>query len=48
MLDLTTCTLIENNLTFILTWFVLEGEEGSPPESFRVNSTELEKEVYNY
>ena len=45
-LDLTTCTLTGKNLTFILTWFVLEEEGGLPPE--RVNSTELEREVNNY
>ena len=44
-LDLTTCTLKEMNLTFILTWFVLEEEGGLPPE--RVNRTELEGEVNN-
>ena len=46
-LDLSTCTLIEKNLTFVLVWFVLEGEGGLPLE--RVNSTrlsmELEREV---
>ena len=44
MLDLTTCTLSEKNLTFILAWFVLEEEGGLPTE--RVNSTELEREVH--
>lgn len=44
-LDLTTCTLTEMNLTFVLTWFVLEKEGGLPPE--RVNRTELQGEVNN-
>lgn len=44
-LDLTTCTLTKMNLTFILTWFVLEEEGGLLPE--RVNRTELEGEVNN-
>ena len=39
-LDLSTCTLIEQNLIFVLAWFVVE-EEGE-----RVNSAELKSEVH--
>lgn len=41
-LDLSTCTLVKDSLTFLLVWFVLE-DDGVPPEG--ISNIELEREV---
>ena len=43
-LDLSTCTLVNESLTFVLVWFVLEEEDGLTVE--RVSTMELEREVW--
>ena len=38
-LDLSTCTLVEKSVTFLLVWFILEDD------NIPINETDLEREV---